>query len=75
MICNFRQASKYRTSNTRYQTPSPKHQPMRRKLERFEEIKPRVNVFDLENEGYEKIKGKWHINYFNNENDTSIILH
>lgn len=47
---------------------------MRRKLERFEEIKSRVNVFDPENEGYEKIKGKWHIDYFNNENDIVLEL-
>ncbi len=47
---------------------------MRRKLFRFEEIKSRANVFDPTNDGYEKIKGSWHTNYFKNENDIVLEL-
>jgi len=45
---------------------------MRSKLGRFEEIKHRDNVFDPVNEGYEKIKGNWHTDYF--KNDHNIVL-
>jgi tRNA (guanine-N7-)-methyltransferase len=47
---------------------------MRSKIKRFEEIKARVNVFDPVNEGYEKIKGRWHEDYFNNDNDIVLEL-
>lgn len=47
---------------------------MRSKLERFEEIKTRVNVFDPVNEGYEKIRGNWHTDYFKNDYDIVLEL-
>ena len=47
---------------------------MRGKLKRFEEIKTNVNVFDPENEDYEKIKGRWHKHYFKNDDDIILEL-
>jgi len=47
---------------------------MRSKIERFEEIKSRVNVFDPVNEGYEKIRGNWHTDYFKNDHDIVLEL-
>jgi tRNA (guanine-N7-)-methyltransferase len=47
---------------------------MRSKIKRFEEIKSRVNVFDPVNEGYEKIKGNWHTDFFKNNNDIVLEL-
>jgi len=41
---------------------------MRGKQARFDEIKIRNNVFDPVNDGYEKIKGNWHSDYFKNKN-------
>jgi tRNA (guanine-N7-)-methyltransferase len=47
---------------------------MRSKLDRFEEIKTRANVFDPVNDGYEKIKGNWHQDYFKNSHDIVLEL-